>query len=65
MKSSSEKSGDKLKPDYNSSPVPLRLGHRFERHELAVFPFVWQSNKALFFYFTKNSCLQDSVGISA
>ena len=48
MNNSSEKSRDQLKPDYNSSPVPLGLGHRFERHELSVFPFVWQSNKAFF-----------------
>ena len=32
--------------------------HRFPGHEPTMFPFAWQSNKAIHFYFTQN-CLWD------
>lgn len=38
---------------------PLQEGiHSFSEHKTAVFPFAWQSNKALPFKFTQNSVSQ-------
>ena len=39
------------------APQPRRLGHSFERQDPTVSPFAWQSNKAIVFYLTQNSCL--------
>ena len=39
-----------------------RVGtHSFSRQKPRVSPFAWQSNKAILFYFTQNSCLPDLI----
>ena len=44
-----------------SSPVGT---HSFSRQEPYVFPFAWQSNKAILFYFTQNSVSEIWFGTS-
>ena len=43
------------------APQPRRLEHSFVRQEPTVSPFAWQSNKAIVFYLTQNSCLWDQI----
>ena len=49
---------------WNSSPDGPTLGHSFSRHELAVSPFAWQGNKAVFSTLAENSLseMQFSTG---
>lgn len=39
---------------YKTSHYLLKLGHTVLRHQLAVAPFAWQSNKSILLYFSPN-----------
>ena len=38
--------------------------HRISKQDPSVYPFAWQSNKAILFYFTQNSVSEIRFGIS-
>ena len=42
---------------------PSRLGHIVLRTLATMVPFVWQRNKAIFFYFTQNSAFEIYFGV--
>ena len=47
-------------PTIRPLPIPQGGGHSYWGASLLCFPFAWQSNKAILFYFTQN-CLWDSI----
>ena len=49
---------------WKSSSDPLKPRHSFLRQKLGVCPFTWQNNKAILFYFTRNSASRIWFGTS-